>query len=294
MKYKGSQKGASEVGSELNVGALIEGSVRKAGKRVRVTVQLINTSTEAHLWSSHYDKDLDDIFTVQSEIAEKVAEELKVQLVESEKRTLEKKPTENTEAYNDFLRGRELNREATESSVRQAIGLLEKAIELDPSFARARTELADSYMWLAGIGYEPREVALVKAKALLGRALQLDPDLPETHSSLAQLLYTEDDAIGSEAEARRALELNPSLPEPYRVLFEQASLRDEPEEMVKLIEEAYRLDPIRPVFIMLVGNAYVWTGRDRGSPRVLEKDGAGRSCVHLQGHGRILCFKGGL
>ena len=121
MSYKKKEKKASEIARELEVGTLVEGSVRKAGNRVRVTVQLINAGTEEHLWSSHYDKNLDDIFAVQSEIAEKVAGELKTQLLESEKRTLEKKPTENTEAYTCFLRGRELFREETEASVRQAI-----------------------------------------------------------------------------------------------------------------------------------------------------------------------------
>ena len=139
MKYKGSQKSASDVGKELNVGSLIEGSVRKAGNRVRITAQLIDTSTEGHLWAENYDKNLDDIFAVQSEIAEKVVGELKTQLLDSEKRTLEKKPTENTEAYTCFLRGRELYKEETETSFRQALSLFEKAIVLDPKFASPMT-----------------------------------------------------------------------------------------------------------------------------------------------------------
>ncbi len=263
MKYKGSQKGASEVGKELNIGSLIEGSVRKAGNRVRVTVQLINAATEEHLWSSHYDKNLDDIFAVQSEIAEKVAGELRTQLLDSEKRTLEKKPTENIEAYNNFLRGRELLREATAASARQAIGLFEKAIELDPKFARAYVEIGECHTLLGDGGYEPADVSLSNVKSTVPRAIDLDPDLAEAHAALSNMLFTEDDVPGSEAEARRALELNPSLPTPHRLLSEIAGLKGDPAEMVKQIEAAYRLDPISPRLIWLLGTTYLWVGREK-------------------------------
>jgi TolB-like protein/Flp pilus assembly protein TadD len=262
MNYKKKEKNVSQIAKELSVGSLVEGSVRKAGNRIRVTAQLINGATEGHLWSSHYDKNLDDIFAVQSEIAEKVAEELKVRLVDSEKQTLEKKPTENTEAYSAFLRGRELYREETEPSVRQALSLFEKAVELDPSFARAHVGIANCHNALAWFG-EPQDFAHRIARASLKRALELDPNLPEAHESLAGLLADEDDLPGSEVEARRALELNPSLPEPYRDLMEIAAMKGEPDEMVRLIETGYRLDPVRPLFIYLLGEVYFWTGRDQ-------------------------------
>jgi TolB-like protein/Tfp pilus assembly protein PilF len=263
MTYKKKEKKVSEIARELEVGTLIEGSVRKAGNRVRVTVQLINADTEEHLWSSHYDKNLDDIFAVQSEIAEKVVGELKTQLLESEKRTLEKKPTENIEAYNNFLRGRELYREETEASVRQAMSLFEKAVELDPKFARAYVGVAECHEWLADAGYEPSDVSLSTVKTSLERAIDLDPDLPEAHASLATMFFNEDDALGAEAEARRALGLNPSLPDPYHQLGELEALKGDSAEMVRQIETAYRLDPIRPRFIWLVGVAYLWTGREQ-------------------------------
>ena len=189
MKYKGSQKGASEVGKELNAGTLIEGSVRKAGSKVRITAQLIDAATEGHLWAQNYDKNLDDVFAVQSEIAEKVAGELRTRLVDSEKRTLEKKPTENTEAYSNFLRGRELFREETEASLRQALGLFEKAIELDPRFARAYVGVAECHEWLANYGYEPIDVSLSIVKTSLERAIDLDPNLPEAHASLSEMFF---------------------------------------------------------------------------------------------------------
>ena len=263
MKYKGSQKGASEVGKELNTGTLIEGSVRKAGNRVRVTVQLVNAGTEEHLWSHHYDEDLDDIFAVQSEIAERVAQELKTQLIESEKRTLEKKPTENTEAYTCFLQGRELYRKETESSVRQAIGLFEKATELDIKFARAYVGLAECHEWLASQGYEPSAVSLSSMKTSLERVIDFAPDLPEAHAWLAEMFFIEDDVPRAEAEARRALELNPSLPDAYDILGELAAFKGDPGEMVGQIEAAYRLDPIRPRLIWRLGSAYLNAGREQ-------------------------------
>src|SRR5207248_1654963 len=138
---------------ELDVDSLVEGSVRKEGKRVRIAVQLIAARTQEHLRSSHYDRDLDDIFAVQTEIAEKVVGELRAQLLESEIKNLQKRSTENIEAYGDFLRGRELLREATEPSLKEALSLFEKAIDLDPSFAKAHVGIAECHQWLADGGY---------------------------------------------------------------------------------------------------------------------------------------------
>jgi TolB-like protein/Tfp pilus assembly protein PilF len=263
MKYKGSKKGASDVGKELNAGSLIEGSVRKAGNRIRITTQLIDTSTEGHLWAQNYDRQLEDVFAIQSEIAEKVAGELKIRLVDSEKRVITKKDTENTEAYTCFLRGRELLREQTEASLKKAIALFKKAIELDSRFARAYVGEAECHQFLADKGSEPMDISVTTVRRLLERALNLDPNLPEVHSSLAVMFFNDDDVGASEAEARRALELNPSLPDPYWVLYELAAVKGEPEEMVRQIEAAYRLDPIRPDFINRVGVAYFYTGREQ-------------------------------
>jgi TolB-like protein len=261
MSYKGTTKKLGEIGRELDVGSILEGSFRKAGNRIRITTQLIDVAGDKHLWAQNYDRNLDDIFAVQSEIAEKVAGELKIRLVESEKRLLEKKPTENTEAYTFFLRGRALFREETKDSLRQAISLFEKAIELDSEFARAYVGIAECHLALAESGQDSYGGSLSNAKAPLDRAINLDPDLPEAHSCLSGLLFDLDDMPGAEAEARKALELNPSLPEPYRCLFELAALRGNEGEMVKQIETAYRLDPLTPHYIWLVGETYLFTGR---------------------------------
>ena len=271
MKYKGSQKSASDVGRELNAGTLIEGSVRKAGNKVRITAQLIDTSTEGHLWAQNYDRQLEDVFAIQSEIAERVAGELKIRLVDSEKRVITKKATENTEAYTYFLRGRELVRMETEPSLRQAVGFLEKAVELDPSFARAYLGLADCFITLAANAYEPYEKSVPKAELSVKKALELDPELAEAAEALALIHFLEDDMVASETEARRAIELNPSLTDAYRILSNVAFLKGDGDEGVRLWEAAYRLDPVRPRYIERLGAFYFYMGRESEALQFWEK-----------------------
>jgi adenylate cyclase len=263
MKYKGSQKGASEVGKELNAGTLLEGSVRKAGSRVRITAQLIDTASEGHLWAQNYDRQLEDVFAIQSEIAEKVALELRIRLVEDEKRVIERKPTDNPEAYTYYLRGKELVRERTEYAVRQAIGIFEKAISTDQNFAKAYVGVAEGYWALVNDGYEPYEQAAPKAELSVKKALQLDPELAEAHAILALVNWQEDDIQEGEAEARRAIELNPSVPDAYFILSNIAFIRNDTNQGIKNLEACYRLDPVRPNYVERLGQFYFFLGMEK-------------------------------
>ena len=263
MHYKGQTKRIPDIGRELGVGTVLEGSVRKAGNRVRIAVQLIDAEGDHHLWAENYDRTLEDVFAIQSDIAEKVAGQLKVILVGSEMRAIEKKPTENTEAYSDFLRGRELYREGTGASYRQALSLFQRAVDLDPSFARAHVGAAECHQWLANSGYEQADVMFPAVKASLKRALELDPDLAEAHAALSMMHFNEDDVQGMEREARKALELNPSLPGPHSMLAELATLEGDDEEALRETESAYGLDPIRPAYVGSMGWAYLWAGKER-------------------------------
>ena len=257
MKYKGSQKGALEVGKELGIGALIEGSVRKAGNRVRVTVQLINAGTEEHLWSSHYDKNLDDIFAVQSEIAEKVAGELKVQLLDSEKKTLEKKPTRDITAYTFYLKGRYLWNERNKESLEKAIKYFEEAIRMDSRFALAYAGLADSYIVLMDHGHLPRSEVFPKAKEAAKKALELDETLAEAHTSLATILGREWDWRGAEEEYAKALGINPNYATAhhwYSIHLLDTGRVDEAIRELKIAEE---LDPLSPMIHAYAGNVYL-------------------------------------
>ncbi len=271
MKYRMTPKTASEIGRELNVGTLMEGSVRKSGSRVRIATQLIDAVTEGHVWAQTYDRQLDDVFVVQSEIAQKVATELEVKLLDSERRALEKKSTDSTEAYTCFLQGRELYRQGDERSLRRAAELYQKAIDIDPSFARAHCGLASCFWMLANEGYEPYEQSIPKAELPVKRALALDPDLAEAHAILSLIYFLEDNLVGCESEGKEAVALNPSLPEGYFLLSNVAFLRGEGEEGLKLSEIAYRLDPVGPQYVARLGEYYFYFGMESKALEFWEK-----------------------
>ena len=263
MNYKGQRKNASEIGKELKVGGLVEGSIRKAGNRIRVTAQLINANTEEHLWSSHYDKDLDDVFAVQSDIAERVVQELRVHLVDQERRALEKKPTENTEAYTYYLQGMHpfLLQDLEEDSIRHALSLLEQAASLDPGFARAYVGMARCHLELAYNGYISFDEAIGRCQESVEKALALDPSLAEAMITRADVLFMSDDIIGTQVEIRKALMLNPNLARAYLVYAHASAALGETDEMVRNIEKAYQLDPLSPEVIRYVGQYYLYAGR---------------------------------
>lgn len=261
MTYKGEKKKALLIAKELDVGSLVEGSVRKAANRVRVTVQLISAGTEEHLWSSHYDGTLDDIFAVQSEIAEKVAGELKVQLLQEEKRAIEKKPTDDTVAYTYYLQGAQLVQKQEEAPLRNALSLFEQALARDPGIARAQAGIADCYVWLAAGGYIPAQEGIDRGRAAATKALEMDPDLAEAHYSLARVMYLADEFQGSMRELKRALELNPSLAAAYADLADTSATLGNNQEMVRAAEKGYQLDPLSPRAVQWLGLAYFYAGR---------------------------------
>ena len=263
MGYKGTTKKVKEIGRELEVGTVLEGSVRKAGNRVRITAQLIDTLTEGHIWAQNYDRQLEDVFAIQSEIAEKVAGELKIRLVEEEKRVIERRPTENTEAYTFYLRGRELIREMTEPTLRQSLIVLQKAVAMDPTFAKAHAAIALAHAELVTMFFEPYEQAMPKAELAVNRALQLDPELAEAHATLARIHFQEDNVMGGESEAKKAVELNPSLADAYFSLSSVYLVRGEIAEGLKASETCFKLDPVLPRYVERLGQLYFYMGMER-------------------------------
>jgi adenylate cyclase len=261
MSYKGEKKKASAIAKELEVGSLVEGSVRKAANRVRVTVQLISAINEEHLWSSHYDGTLDDIFAVQSDIATKVAGELKVQLLDSERRTISKKPTEDTVAYTYYLQGKQLLGRMEEVPLRDALRLFGQALARDPRFAKAQAGIAECYNGLANWGYISNQEGIDKGREAALKALEIDPDLAEAHYGLALVMFAVNEVMECMRETRKALELNPNLAEAYQQLSEMSAAIGDTQEMVRAAEKAYQLDPLSPRAVALLGNAYFWTGR---------------------------------
>lgn len=209
FSYKGTQEDLRKVAERLGVSTILEGSVRKAGTRLRVTAQLINAADGYHLWSERYDRELTDVFAIQDEIANAIAARLRITLDRDTEAQLVRPGTGHLEAYELFLKGRVL--QTRRGRIRAGLECFEKAVVLDPNFADAQAWLADSYRLLAVFGLGPAAQMMPRAKAAAERAVELDPGLPEAHATLADvaLLYDRDHAR-AEAAWDRALALSPS------------------------------------------------------------------------------------
>ncbi len=268
MHFKNTDKKASEIAVELGVGTVIEGSIRKAGNKIRVTAQLIDANSEEHIFSSAYDKQLDDIFAIQTDIATNVAARA-IENVSSREtgqrivyETTTSQDTKDLQAYTLFLHGRQLaNERRSEATIRQAKDLFDMALSRDPSFARAMVGKADVVEWLGTEGFAPYAESLRETKQLLRRALELSPELAEAHSLLSLNSLAEDEFANAEREAMEAVRLNPSLAHPYRVLAQLSGGSGDVEEMVRLLETARQIDPLDRNVLAFLGHAYLYSGR---------------------------------
>jgi TolB-like protein/Flp pilus assembly protein TadD len=254
MRYKNTNKDIKQIGQELDVTTILEGSIGKERDDIRVNAKLIRIEDSISLWSDTYEKKLESVFAIQSDVAEKIANALQVELSPEEKERLEKKPTENLEAYNSYLRGRFFWNRRTEEDIKKAIKYFEQAIEKDPNYALAYTGLADSYNMLGSYELlEPNEAYPNARKAAL-RALDIDNTLGEAHASLARVKHCFDwDWEGAEREYKRAIDLNPSYATShswYSSLLLYSGRFDEALEEAKRAQE---LDPLSLVVITGVG-----------------------------------------
>ena len=262
LGYKKGEKKVAAIGKELGVGTVVEGSVRRAANKIRVTVQVIDVGTEEHLWTAKYDDDLDDIFAVQSEIATKVATSLPGNLTKSETPVPELERPKETQAYLSYLQGQALIWRSDEPSLRKSLEHFEKALASDPTFARAYAGLARAYINLGNEGYLTWTGAIEMGQAAAERASRLDPDLAEAHALLAELAFMADaPAEILDHELRRALELNPNLAQAHSILSSLAGSFGIIESYILQGEEAYRLDPLSPPMIRRQGEAYFNSGR---------------------------------
>jgi len=247
IRYKGLTKPVVEIGRELNVGTVLEGSVRVAGKKLRITAQLIDAGTEEHLWSETYDRNLEDAFSIQSEIAKRIARALKVRVLQSETLRLEKKATGIPEAYSLYFKGRHSLNTRTEKGLKDAIQKFESSIKRDPKFALAYTGLADAYSILASysLEYVPPKEGFPKAKTAAERALSLDDHLAEAHASLGLVkFYYEWDWNGAEAEFKKALELNPGYAQAHQYYADFVKSFGRFDEALEEMKKALTLDPL--------------------------------------------------
>lgn len=247
MGYKGTTKKVGEIATELKVGSVLEGSFRKVGNRTRITAQLIDANDDSHVWAQNYDRELDDVFAVQADIAKRVAEALRVKILSPEMTRLERSPTQSKNALSLYLRGRYHWYKRDIHEVEKAVDCFEKAIKEDSNFALGYVGLADCFEIISANfkidGIKNHE----KAKMMLGRALELDPDLAEAHATQGLVLSNDFKLHEAEEEFRKAIELKPSYSSAHQwYAFVLSSLRrwDEAREQ---IEKAVELDPFSSV-----------------------------------------------
>src|SRR2546422_4097923 len=211
MRYKTTDKSVDEIAKELSVGSIIEGTIRKVSDDLRITVQLIDAQSDEHLWSQDYDRKLDNVFGIQKEIALKVSEALKIQLLSYEKDDLGRRATGNTQAYTLYLKGRYFWNERTEHDLEKAAKYFEEAIKLDSQYALAYSGLADCYVIQGAYGWMMPADAFPKAKECVMKSIEIDPRLAEPHATLGDVFNSyEGRWKESEAEYKRAIELKPS------------------------------------------------------------------------------------
>jgi tetratricopeptide (TPR) repeat protein len=240
---------------------LLEGSVAKAGNKLRITAQLIQASDGNHEWSDTYDREMQDIFAVRSEVAQQVAETLKIRLLGEEKKQLDKKPTENLEAYNLYRQGRYYSDKLSEEGTRKALPFFQQAIEKDPRFALAYTGLADLYVIAADAYIPPRE-AFSKAKEAALKAIELDDTLAEAHASLGFVHHHYDwDWAAAEKEFKRAISLSPQSAQSYTLYTHFLAAMGRYDEAKRYGSRALELDPLSVSAKWFLGWGAFFAGR---------------------------------
>jgi adenylate cyclase len=249
-----------KVGQELQVNTVLEGSVRKAGDKLRVTAQLINAADGYHLWSETYDGDMEDILSFQSDVAKRVVEALQLRLGVEEERGLTKKSTENPEAHRLYLLGRYHFAKFTRAGWTNAIHYYEQALQVDPNFALAYSGLADTYGWAGGQIMAGRE-AWTKQMELARKALAVDPDLAEAHLALGTALQTSFDFKGSEKELNRAVELNPNFALTYDQFGWTFACLGRFDQAIAAEKKAIKLDPLNTFLNTDLGFFFYWSRR---------------------------------
>ena len=254
--FRGKDVDVSKIGAKLKVATILEGSVRKAGRRLRVAAQLIKAADRSHLWSERYDREMTDVFAIQDEISQAIVEKLRVRLAGD--RPLVKRHTENAEAYNLFLRGRHCIHRLTQESLARGKEYLEQAIALDANYALAYTGMAEYYWASAFWGFMVGSEAVRRAKSAALAALKLDDTLAEAHAQLGVARGIGDfDWVGAEQEFRRALELNPASPIVHyyyglHCLRPMGRLDEELSEARRVVE----LDPLSARYTANLGYVY--------------------------------------
>ncbi|MCK4356882.1 tetratricopeptide repeat protein, partial [Candidatus Bipolaricaulota bacterium] len=260
LNYKGSRKSVAEIGQELHVGSLLEGSVQQVQDRARILVQLINVENEAHLWAEQYDRDMQDVLSVQGDIARRVAAALEVQLLAKEETAIRKGEASSPKARVAYLKGRLFLAKRTHDAYLKAIAYFEEALAIEPGYARAFTGLADTYSLMVGFisaseGYE-------KAKSYTQQALALDSSCAEAHATLGLIAWlSEGDVHEAESEFLRAIELNPNYAQAHEWYAGLLVHTGKVKEACQQSENALLLDPLSAPLIVTYAESLHAAGR---------------------------------
>lgn len=259
--YRDKQTTAPQIGQELSAAYVLEGSLRRAGNRIRITAQLVETRTGHSIWARRFDRTMEDVFAIQDEMAKNIAEALQVMLSEEEKAVIEKVPTANVEAYDYYLRGRQYFHQFRRKGIEAARNMFKRAIEIDPNYARAWAGLSDCHSFLQ-FYWQPTHENLQQADTASRKALELDPDLAEAHASRGHLLSLLERDEDARHEFEAAIRLNPNLFEAYYFYARSCLIHGQLEEAAKLFEEACRVRPDDYQAPSLLANAYEGMGVD--------------------------------
>jgi TolB-like protein/tetratricopeptide (TPR) repeat protein len=265
FSFKGKNVDVREIGRELGVDKVLEGSIRKAGDRLRISAQLINAADGYHLWSARFDRGMADVFAVQDEVTSSIFEKLKIQYLGEEKTEIFKRGTEDPEAYNLALKGRYFLNKRTEEGLLRSIGYFERMLERDPAASLGYAGLADAYNSLGYFNFLPAEEALAKARTAAEKALDLDDSLAEAHASLGRAkLFFEWKWEEAEKDLRRAIECNPGCGVAHHTLAFDLSVVGRHDEACVEILQAQALDPLSPTVNAAAGWVfYLARGYDR-------------------------------
>ena len=298
QSFQSTPENLPDIAKQLGVLNILEGSVQKAGDQVRVNVQLINALTNAHLWAETYDRKLNDIFAVESEIAKTIADALQAKLSGSEQRAIAARPTENPEAHEFYLKGRYFWNRRTGANLQKAADYFQQAIGKDPAYALAYSGLADCHVLLpayADLGSNPRD-ELPKALQAAHKAVELDDTLGEAHTSLARALASDLQLSAAMSEFKRAIELNPNYATAHQWFGECLQSQGHLDEALAELKRAQELDPLSLIINSVLGFALDTVGKSDEAIAQLRKtieidpnfiNGHGQLGVVLQHQGRL-------
>ncbi len=261
MRYRTNRKSLPEIARDLRVDAIVEGSVQRSANRVRITAQLIDGKTDAHLWAQSFDRDLSDVLALESEVAQAVTSEIRITLTPADLAKLPPPHIVSQKAHDAYLRGRYLWNTRSKQGLEQSIRFYQQAVQDDPQYALAFAGIADSYILLENDGQMPASEANPEIKIAALKAVAADSNLADAHMMLADVKETEWDWAGAEQEYKRALELNPGLARAhhwYAILLGNLKRYD---EAISEIERAVDLEPLSPTLYAVQAGIYYFAGR---------------------------------